>query len=246
MSISEAHKMNCMDGLSYNRKFNLLVADPPYGIDGNSHRKNKSRGKLTMSKDYHTALWDQPKPDDEYFKLAFQSSINQIFGGGNYFEQLCSTHKTPRRHELNDWLSSHGTGWIVWDKCNGNTSYNDYELAWTSFPVPTKIFKFMWNGMMQGKSIIEGETMQGFKEKNEFRIHPTQKPVKLYKWLFLNYAAKGDTIVDTHLGSGSSRIAAAEMNFDFTGYEIDPVHFSDQQKRFNAFKSQLILNFNDI
>lgn len=68
--------------------FDLAIVDPPYGIDGNSHRKNKSRGKLIMSKDYHTALWDQPIPTDEYFTELFRVSKNQIIFGGNYFSQL--------------------------------------------------------------------------------------------------------------------------------------------------------------
>ena len=91
-------------------------------------------------------------------------------------------------------------------------------------------FTYTWNGMIQ----------QNMKNK-EIRIHPTQKPIALYKWLLTNYAKKGDKILDTHLGSGSSRIAAYDLGFDFTGYELDKEYFEAQEKRFNNFKAQLKL-----
>ncbi len=73
------------------------------------------------------------------------------------------------------------------------------------------------------------------------RIHPTQKPIALYKWLLKNYAKEGNTILDTHVGSGSSRIACYEMGFDFTGYEIDKDYWESQEKRFNIVKNQMKL-----
>ena len=99
------------------------------------------------------------------------------------------------------------TGRIVWDKCNGNSSFSDCEIAATNLFSSVRMFRYMWSGMMQGKSITEGDTMQGNKSLNEKRIHPTQKPVALYDWIFKNYAEPGQKILDTHLGSGSSRIA---------------------------------------
>jgi len=75
----------------------------------------------------------------------------------------------------------------------------------------------------------------------EDRVHPTQKPVALYDWILLNYAKPGDKILDTHLGSGSSRIAAYKNGFDFTGFEIDQEYFDKSVKRFNDFKAQLRL-----
>ena len=83
---------------------------------------------------------------------------------------------------------------------------------------------------------------QDMKNKEQ-RIHPTQKPVKLYDWIFANYAKEGMTILDTHLGSGSSRIAAYKAGLDFTGFEIDEEYYQKQEKRFNEFKSQLTLQF---
>ena len=107
----------------------------------------------------------------------------------------------------------------IWDK--GETMYGrdfaEMEYAW----------------------IRNGGTRIYKKSPNQLkRIHPTQKPVALYKWLLTNYAKQGHKILDTHLGSGSSRIAAYDMGFDFVGYELDKDYFDAQEKRFNDFKMQ--------
>lgn len=118
------------------------------------------------------------------------------------------------------------------EKVNGDSSFSDCEEAYCSFHDSIRLFRFMWNGAMQGKSCTEGWIMQGDKSKNETRIHQTQKPIALYEWLLKNYAKPGDKILDTHLGSGSSRIAAYKQGFDFYGFEIDPDYFMDADKRF--------------
>lgn len=115
-------------------------------------------------------------------------------------------------------------GWIFWDK-GQDLTMSDGELAFTSFQKALRRIK-----INRGQLMIEGGT-----------IHPTQKPVKLYKWLLTNYAKSGDKILDTHLGSGSSRIAAYDMGFDFVGFELDKDYFEAQEKRFNTFKQQLKL-----
>lgn len=103
--------------------------------------------------------------------------------------------------------------WILWDKkYSDEVTFAQYEMAWTSFQTSAKKFEMVNNG--NGK------------------IHPTQKPVALYKWLLTNYAKPGDTILDTHLGSGSSRIAAYDLGFDFTGYELDKDYYEAQEQRF--------------
>jgi len=111
---------------------------------------------------------------------------------------------------------------IVWDKIiSEDFSLAMAELAWTSFDKLAKIYKLQV-------------------PKNG-KIHPTQKPVKLYDWLLHNYAKPNDLILDTHLGSGSSRIAAYKGGFNFVGFEIDAEYYEKQEKRFNEFKSQLRL-----
>jgi site-specific DNA-methyltransferase (adenine-specific) len=112
-------------------------------------------------------------------------------------------------------------GWIVWDKCQHGLSMSDCELAFTSFQTPTRIYK-----KNRVQLLIEGT------------IHPTQKPIHLYRWLLQNYAKPGDKILDTHLGSGSSRIAADMEGFDFYGCELDQDYFDQSCKRFNEYKLQ--------
>lgn len=117
-------------------------------------------------------------------------------------------------------------GVIVWQK-NG-TAFGEAEVAICSTHKSVKVFEYTWNGMIQ----------QNMKDK-EIRIHPTQKPVALYEWILHNYAKPNDLILDTHLGSGSSRIACHKMGFNFTGIEIDPIYYEAQEKRFKDFVSQL-------
>jgi len=119
-------------------------------------------------------------------------------------------------------------GVIVWQK-NG-TAFGEAEVAICSTHKSVKVFEYTWNGMIQ----------HDMKDKEQ-RIHPTQKPVKLYDWIFKKFAKEGDKILDTHLGSGSSRIAAYKGGFNFVGFEIDQEYYEKQEKRFNDFKSQLRL-----
>ena len=160
-------------------------------------------------------------PDEHYFHELFRVSKHQIVWGCNYFN------------------FTFGPGRIVWDKCNQNTAYSDCEIAYCSMHDTIKLFRFMWNGMCQGKSVNQGHIMQGNKGLNEKRIHPTQKPVALYKWALQNYASPGWSILDTHLGSGSSRIACWDGGFDFWGWEIDPEHFARQENRFKQHTAQI-------
>lgn len=113
--------------------------------------------------------------------------------------------------------------WLLWDKgFSEDVTFAQFEMAWTSFNSSAK--KYDYNAA-----------------KNNNRIHPTQKPIALYDWIFKNYAKPTDKILDTHLGSGSSRIAAYKSGLSFVGIELDKDYFEAQEKRFNTFKSQLRL-----
>ena len=212
--ISEAFNIDCMDFLKKckDKEFDLAIVDPPYGI-GESGKKNKSRSVLTKSKDYHPIFSeDREPPSVEYFEELKRISKNQIIWGANHFIDLI-----PFRSSC----------WLVWDKDNGRTDFADCELAYTSFNSAVRKFTFKWQGMLQGNM-----------KHKETRIHPHQKPIALYKWILKNYAKKGDKILDTHLGSGSSRIAAYDMGFDFVGMEIDKEYFDKQEKRFKEHCTQ--------
>jgi site-specific DNA-methyltransferase (adenine-specific) len=213
--ISEVTNEDCMEGMArYSDKyFDLAIVDPPYGI--NMDGGNIGGNNCGKTKDYTKKDWDNKIPDKEYFNELKRISKNQIIWGANHF--------------IENIPQSNSSCWIIWDKDNtGN--FADCELAYTSFKTAVRMFTFRWNGMLQ----------QDMKNK-EYRIHPTQKPVALYKWILSKYAKQGDKILDTHLGSGSSRIAAYEMGFDFTAFELDTEYYEAQEKRYNAHIAQLKL-----
>jgi len=213
---SEVYLMDCVAGLRHypDNYFDLAVVDPPYGIGMDStHFITKSSN--TNANNYGKKDWDKESPPIEYFNQLIRVSKNQIIWGANHFIEK---------------INKNSSCWLVWDKNNGDSIHADCELAWTSFKTSVKYIKYTWHGMRQ----------QNMKNK-EIRIHPTQKPVALYDWILHNYAKPNDLILDTHLGSGSSRIAAYKGGFNFVGFEIDPEYYEKQEKRFNDFKSQLRL-----
>lgn len=203
-------KMINVDCLVYMRQlpdkyFDLAIVDPPYGIGENGSR-NKSRGKLAKAKDYRPfAGHDLAPPDDTYFRELFRVSENQIIWGANHFI---------------DRIAVPSPCWVVWDKDNGRSHFADSELAWTSFRTAVRNFKFRWSGMLQGDM-----------KNKEVRIHPTQKPVKLYEWLLKKYAKPGQRIFDSHMGSGSSAIACNNLGFEYIGCELDTDYFEAACKR---------------
>lgn len=211
--------------------FDLAVVDPPYarGEDGGKKRsqwvRQKNGAKLYVSDGgYAKKNWDSAVPEHNYFTELRRVSKAQIVFGVNYYEG-----------------ENFGPGRVVWDKCNDGTDQSDCEIAYNSLTDRVDMFRFMWRGMMQGKSLADGTTQQGNKKHNEIRIHPTQKPVELYRWLYMKYARPGWKILDTHLGSQSSRIAAYEANLDFFGCEIDKDYYTAGEKRFEEFSSQVCL-----
>lgn len=115
---------------------------------------------------------------------------------------------------------------IAWYKHQPIENYSDCEFAWTNMDEPARVFDYPYFG-------TNGADVN--------RIHPTQKPVALYTWIFNRYAKQGDKILDTHLGSGSSRIAAYDAHLDFVGFEIDKEYFDKQEERFAAHTAQLSL-----
>ena len=189
--------------------YDLAIVDPPYGIDAVNSLNTVTGGKKHTAKD-----WDKEPPPKEYFTELFRVSKNQIIWGANYFMD-----KMPLPSKC----------WIVWDKNNGESSFADGELAWTSFDKNVSIIKSHWCG-----SAAKWETGQN-------KIHPTQKPIKLYRRLFLNYAEKGMKILDTHGGSMSIAQAADIEGFNLDVCEIDAEYFKTGVAAFDYHKRQLKL-----
>ena len=210
------HNKDCLEAMleMADNQFDLAIVDPPYGINAGLRRGDTGKNKHIKQKDYHYGDWDASIPSKQYFDEIKRVSKHQIIWGGNYFLDYLSNTKSM----------------IVWDKKNGDNLYADAEIAWTSFDMAVRIFRYKWHGFLQ-------ENMTN----KEQRIHPTQKPVDLYRWLLQKYAKDGDSILDTHLGSGSIAIACHDMGFDLTAFEIDEEYFAAAQQRLKKHQQQLKL-----
>ena len=207
------YNMDCMQGMKEfpDNYFDLAIVDPPYGIKQGGD-KNHTRSKLASVTKYHT-FDDSTPPGEAYFSELFRVSKNQIIFGANHFI---------------DRLPIPSSCWIVWDKENGKSDFADCELAWTSFDKAVRKFAFRWQGMLQGDM-----------KHKEKRIHPTQKPVALYKWILTNFAKEGDIILDTHVGSASSLIACEDLGFEYVGFEIDETYYRLGMERLKKHKAQV-------
>lgn len=211
---------DCMELLAStpDKAFDLAIVDPPY-FDGPNRSGYYGKGYSSLgvprAKHYDQIdSWDVPGP--EYFAELQRVSKHQIIWGANHF---C------------DRFASASSSWIVWDKLNGASSFADAELAYCSMDGAVRVFRYVWNGMHQGQ-------YGGDKARNEPRIHPTQKPVALYEWLLDSYAKAGQRILDTHVGSGPSAIAANTRGFQFVGTEKSPQHFDDAVARIKRAYAQ--------
>lgn len=177
--------------------FDLAIVDPPYGLGKKIYSGGTKGCKFQTL--FGENKWDNETPKKEYFNELFRVSKNQIIWGGNYFDL------PPTRTIL------------CWDKLKGDNNFSMWEMAWTSFDEPAKIFR---------------QSSMGD------RIHPTQKPVALYKWLLDKYAKPNDKILDTHLGSGSIAIACHDYGFDLTACELDKEYFDKAMQRINNHTAQ--------
>lgn len=198
-------------------QFDLAIVDPPYGINLANNPFRQTHKK---------ADWDKSIPDKRYFDELFRVSKTQIIWGGNYMVQYLPP----------------SSGWIYWDKMQ-NKSGHRYsktlaagELAFTSFDRPLEHFEYKYQGNYIG---YPNKITIKTKQKTDLKIHPTQKPIELYRWLLTNYAEAGWTILDTHVGSGSSLIACEMEGFDATGYEIDEDYYNDACERIAKEREKL-------
>lgn len=192
--------------------FDLAIVDPPYGINADkAHNNNKGKRGYKLYKD---TQWDSCVPEDNYFYDLFRVSKRQIIWGGNYF----------------NYIWSYSNSFIFWDKGQREFTLADGELAWYSEKNKAcRVFD-----MPRGAALADANNNGG-------KLHPTQKPVKLYEWLLMNYAKEGDKILDTHLGSGSIAIACHNLGFDLTACELDKDYYEAAIKRIEQHKQQLTI-----
>lgn len=168
------------------------------------------------------------KPQSRIAKYGQMQTVNDAKPDEKWFMELCRVSKNQiiwGYNHLSDLLPP-TKEFIFWYKHQPVDTYADGELAWTSYKKTAKCFDYAYFGGVHA---------------DECRIHPTQKPIALYAWIFARYAKPGDKILDTHLGSGSSRIAAYDAGLDFVGCEIDKNYYTAQEERFAAHAAQLSL-----
>lgn len=232
-----AYNMDCMDAMKAfpDKFFNLAVVDPPYGINANKFNngsgwKDNGRGSTA------NRLRAKGRLNQGSGKLK-----NRILNQSNcnwdsqtppeeYFDELFRVSENCVIWGGN-YFNLHPTRCIVvWDKVQTWENFSQVEIAWTSFDYPAKLFRYC---------------NAGGQRDGESKIHPTQKPIALYDYIFKTFAKPGDKILDTHLGSGSSRIAAWKAGLDFWGYEINKDYFDSQEERFAKHTAQINLFLED-
>ena len=202
--------VDCMEYMKTlpDKFFDLAVVDPPYGINRDKGFGGFGGFGKPIERKKYKGNWDSKAPDKNYFHELGRVCVTQIIWGGNFF-----TDKIPQ-----------GNHWVFWDKRNTMPSFGDGELAWTSIKKNSvKKIEIEYNGLIG-------------KEKD--RIHATQKPVKLYEWILANYAKPGQKIFDSHMGSGSSAIAANNLGFEYVGCELDSDYYEAACKRIAHHASQ--------
>lgn len=212
MNVSKTPNINLYHGngeeainLARCKNYDLAIVDPPYGMKANelipgSDVSSTGVKRKQKSQRIKQTIADQV-PDDAYYSNLFKKAKNQIIWGWNHLLDSSSGHL----------IFNSGRGRIIWDK--NNPVLSSAEIAYQSFTRGTYSFEYTWSGFCKN-----GE--------NTIRIHPTQKPVALYKWLLQNYAKPGDKILDTHGGSMSIAIACYDLGFDLDLWEIDEDYYN--------------------
>lgn len=185
-----------------------IVTDPPYGIDLKTNYKTSKRGNLAECNDF-PPIYGDSEPFDPGHLLRFEYVV--LWGANNYANKLPPT-----------------SGWLVWDKREGMTpnDQSDCELAWTNRNAAARLFYHRWNGMIKAS------------ESRGRRVHPTQKPVALFRWVIETLAIPKDTlIIDPYLGSGSCGVAALELGYKFVGIEYEADYCRIAEERLGSVQS---------
>lgn len=217
-----ALNMDCMEYMSTleDNAFSLAIVDPPYGINATNMRMGETKGHPSTA-----TLCRKTRFDKGAGKLKNRIPNTMLCDwdmfppSAEYFKELFRVSKNQIIFGGNYFTLPPSRCIIVWDKVQPWENFSQVEIAWTSFNKPAKIFRC---------------SSRGGANKDK-KIHPTQKPIVLYEFIIQKFCKPGDTLLDTHLGSGSSRIAAYKLGFDFVGIEINEQYFQDQEQRFKKF-----------
>lgn len=211
--------------------FDLAIVDPQTGQgEGKKHLtrpyivKQNNGSKISVKRTHHISEWDSEAPPQEYYDQLFRVSKHQIIMCENYLH-------------FNQKSTSEGR--IIWNLLRDN-DFSACQIMWTSLTNKIEYFEYLWSGMIQGEA-INSRRQIGNKKLNEKRIHPSQKPIKVYRKLLNDYAIPGMKILDTHLGSASIAIACDELGFDLVACEVDKVNYLKAIKRYADKKRELVL-----
>ena len=215
MSMINLHNVDCMEYMASlpDKAFDLAIVDPPYGIGWDGEKAGMAENS--------SAKWKAPPTANRYVKKEWDKGAPPM----EYFDELRRVSREQIIWGGNYFPLPPTGGWVVWKKGTAEgMSLSDAELAWTNASNNVKVVELLWAGFRRCEAAD--------------RIHPTQKPVALYRWLLQNYAKPGDTILDTHGGSMSIAIACDIEGFDLDLCELDRDYFEAGKKRLEQHRSQ--------
>lgn len=232
--MSEFINGDCMEYLPKypDNHFDLAIVDPPYGDGGGGHWSGKERFGQLFDR-YRKALY--VRTTEEVQQLREQAAPGRantqkiiawdVAPGDDYFKELFRVSRNQVIWGGNYFRLPPTRCFLVWRKLSIGESFSMAmcEYAWTSFNGNAKVFE----------KVPQDATGK--------RFHPTQKPIELYEWVLNLYAKPGDKILDTHVGSGSSLIAAIGGGYDYTGFEIDPDYYRQAQERIDRETAQMTI-----
>ena len=210
------YNADCMEVMKTfkDKQFDLAIVDPPYGINADINQMRLAN-KKGFTKNAGT------------YKQYHQTNWDSEPPKKEYFEELERVSKNQIVWGGNYFFDLHLTGVIVWNK-KGSGNFKEGELAKTSINT-FKVFNY--------------SRIEAYVRDCDIKIHPTQKPVKLYEWILKNYAKEGDRILDTHFGSLSIGIACEKLGFELTAIELDKDYYQMAKQRLLNFKKQLTIEF---
>lgn len=226
LDLNKLYLMDCMEGMAQfpDKYFELAIVDPPYGISTITNEPWEQTTKNPRGIKMRNRLKQGAGKLKNSVLQRMDSSFDFSPPGDEYFQELFRVSKNQIIWGGNYFSLPPTRGVICWDKIQPWENFSQFELAWTSFDCPAALYRYKSSGYI-----------------GEEKIHPTQKPIALYKWLLSKYAKPGDKILDTHVGSASSLIACYELNFPFVGFELNPHYYESASKRLSNVMAQTSL-----